>query len=198
MIHPTAEVSPRARIGEGTKIWRNVQIREGATLGRECIVGQGAYVDFDVHIGHRVKIQNGASIFHGATIEDGVFIGPHAVLTNDRRPRAITPDGALKSDADWQVGHIVVKYGASVGAGAVVLPDVTIGRFALVGAGAVVTRDVPDHGLVMGNPARLRGFVCACARRLAVREQRAEDVVMTCPHCQADYCIPREDWEKQV
>lgn len=182
-VHPTAEISPKARIGAGTRVWHFVQIREGASIGRNCIVGKDAYVDFNVSVGNNVKIQNGALIYHGATLEDGVFIGPQACLTNDRLPRAITPDGRLKATDDWVVGPIMVKYGASVGAGAIVLPNVTIGRFAMVGAGAVVTRDVPDHGLVMGNPARLAGYVCSCGRKLQRREQ--------------DWYCPACDWSFQ-
>jgi UDP-2-acetamido-3-amino-2,3-dideoxy-glucuronate N-acetyltransferase len=165
-IHPTAEVSPLAMIGEGTRIWHQAQIRERARIGRSCIIGKGVYIDFDVTIGDRVKIQNGVSIYHGANIEDGVFIGPHACLTNDKLPRAITPEGELKSDADWEVGKTLVQYGASIGAGAIILPGVTVGRFALVGAGAVVTRDVAAQALVVGNPARQLGFVCMCGQRL--------------------------------
>jgi UDP-2-acetamido-3-amino-2,3-dideoxy-glucuronate N-acetyltransferase len=165
-IHPTAEVSPLATVGEGTRIWHQAQVRERARIGRSCIIGKGVYIDSDVVVGDRVKIQNGVSIYHGVTIEDGVFIGPHACLANDKLPRAITPDGELKRDADWQVGRILVQYGASIGAGAIILPGVTVGRFAMVGAGAVVTRDVAAHALVVGNPARRVGSVCACGHRL--------------------------------
>jgi acetyltransferase-like isoleucine patch superfamily enzyme len=171
IIHSTAEVSDRAKIGEGTRIWHFVQIREGAEIGRDCIIGKDVYVDFDVRIGDKVKIQNGALIYHGAVLEDGVFVGPQACLTNDRYPRSINSDGSLKGNEDWVVGRILVRYGASLGAGSVVLPDVTIGRFALVGAGAVVTRSVPDHGLVLGNPARLAGYVCHCGRTLERQEK---------------------------
>jgi acetyltransferase-like isoleucine patch superfamily enzyme len=165
-IHPTAEVSPKAQIGSGTRIWHFVQIREGVVIGQNCIIGKDVYVDFDVKIGNNVKIQNSALIYHGALLEDGVFIGPQACLTNDRMPRAITSDGRLKGADDWVVGPILVKYGASIGAGALILPDVTIGRFSLIGAGAVVTRNVPDHGLVVGTPARLVGYVCHCGRKM--------------------------------
>ena len=169
IIHPTAEVSPKAEIGPGTRIWHFVQIREGVIIGKNCIIGKDVYIDFDVKIGDNVKIQNCALIYHGATIEDGVFIGPQACLTNDRTPRAITPDGQLKGAEDWVVGPILVKYGSSLGAGSVILPDVTIGRFSLVGAGAVVTKNVPDHGLVIGNPARRVGYACRCGRKMENR-----------------------------
>jgi UDP-2-acetamido-3-amino-2,3-dideoxy-glucuronate N-acetyltransferase len=166
-IHPSADVSPEAIIGPGTRIWHQAQVRERATLGANCIVGKGAYVDFDVAIGDNVKIQNGVYVYHGATVQEGVFLGPGVILTNDKLPRAINPDGSLKSDADWEVSPTLIKRGASIGAGAVVLPGVSVGEFALVGSGAVVTRDVPDHGLVYGNPARLHGYVCLCGRHLS-------------------------------
>jgi UDP-2-acetamido-3-amino-2,3-dideoxy-glucuronate N-acetyltransferase len=169
-IHPTAEVSTQAQLGAGTRIWHHAQVREGVRMGSQCIVGKGTYIDFDVHIGDNVKIQNYSLLYHGATVEDGVFIGPRVCLTNDKMPRAITPDGALKGTDDWEVGPIVVRYGASLGAGSLVLPGVTIGRFAMVGAGAVVTRDVPDFGLVVGQPARLVGYVCRCGQRLTQTE----------------------------
>jgi UDP-2-acetamido-3-amino-2,3-dideoxy-glucuronate N-acetyltransferase len=190
MIHPTAEVSPHAQIGPGTRIWHQAQVRERARIGANCIVGKGAYIDFDVRIGDNVKIQNGVFVYHGVTLEDGVFVGPRVCFTNDMFPRAITPDGAPKTDADWEVGTILVRYGASLGAGAIILPDVVIGRFALVGAGAVVTRDVPDHGLVLGNPARLVGYVCACARRMYERERRGALSLLECPACEAYYELP--------
>jgi len=208
MIHETAEVHPTAQIGPGTRIWHQAQVREEARLGRECIISKGVYIDYGVVIGDRVKIQNGAMIYHGVTIEDGVFIGPQACLTNDKLPRAINPDGTLKRDADWEVGRIRVCYGASIGAGAIVLPDVTIGRFALVGAGTLVTQDVPDHGLVIGVPARLVGYVCPCGGRLGAEGQRSrgareqgsggagERVVLWCQRCGTEVEVRRADWER--
>lgn len=166
LFHSTAEVSPNARVGEGTRVWHQAQVREGVVIGQNCIVGKGVYIDFDVRIGNNVKIQNGALLYHGLTVEDGVFIGPQACMTNDVYPRAITPEGELKSVDDWIVGSTVICYGASIGAGALILPNVTIGRFALVAAGAVVTHSVPDHGLVMGVPARLVGYACRCGQRM--------------------------------
>ncbi len=169
MIHPTAEVDPRAQISANAKIWHYCQIRQDARIGNECILGKGVYVDFGVQIGNQCKLQNGVKVYHGATLEDGVFMGPQSCILNDKNPRAITPDGALKSDADWEVGLVLIRRGASIGAGALILPNVTVGEFALVGSGAVVTRNVPNRGLVVGNPARLIGYVCDCGRRLTER-----------------------------
>jgi acetyltransferase-like isoleucine patch superfamily enzyme len=166
IVHSTAEVSHHAQLGSGTRVWHLVQIREGVSIGQNCIIGKDVYIDFDVQIGDNVKIQNSALVYHGVTIEDGVFIGPQVCLTNDLYPRAITLDGSLKGNDDWEVGPILIKYGASLGAGSLILPNVTVGRFALVGAGAVVCRDVPDHGLVVGNPAHLIGYVCHCGRKM--------------------------------
>lgn len=186
-IHPSADVSPRAQIGSGTRVWNLVQIREDAVIGQNCIIGKDAYVDFSVHIGDNVKIQNGSLVYHGVTLEDGVFVGPQVCLTNDKNPRSITPDGQLKGNDDWVVGPILVKYGASLGACSVILPNVTIGRFALVAAGAVVTHDVPDYGLVIGNPARLVGYVCGCGRKMD-----RQDSAYHCPRCGWRY-TPQEE-----
>jgi UDP-3-O-[3-hydroxymyristoyl] glucosamine N-acyltransferase len=182
-VHPTADVSSQAVIGPGTRVWHQAQVREGVHLGAKCIVGKGAYIDFDVTIGDNVKIQNGACVYHGATVEEGVFLGPGVILTNDKSPRAINPDGSLKTDADWEVSPVRIRRGASIGAGAVVLPGVTVGEFAMVGAGALVTRDVPHHGLVYGAPARLHGYVCRCGRPLT----QQEDQQWKCEECNESY-----------
>lgn len=173
-VHPSADVSADAKVGEGTKIWHQAQVREGAVIGRGCVIGKGAYVDTDVRVGDFCKLQNGVFVFHGFNLEDGVFLGPGAMLLNDKHPRAINPDGTPKSDADWEVSAGVVRHGAAVGGGAVVLPGVTVGRMALVGSGAVVTRDVPERGIVTGNPARIRGFACDCGRPLRKLAQAYE------------------------
>jgi len=166
-VHPTAEISPEAHVGAGTRVWRQAQIREHAHIGNTCNIGKGVYIDAHVRIGSCVKIQNHVSIFEGVTLEDGVFVGPHVCFTNDLLPRAITPDGQLKGADDWKITPTLVKYGASIDAGSVVLCGVTVGQFALIGAGSVVTRDVPPHTLVFGNPARQHGYVCRCAHRLS-------------------------------
>jgi UDP-2-acetamido-3-amino-2,3-dideoxy-glucuronate N-acetyltransferase len=166
MIHATAEVSDQSDIGEGTMIWMNVQVREGASIGEECVLAKGVYVDTGVSVGRRCKLENYASVFHPAVLEDGVFLGPGVVVTNDRVPRAVNPDGTRKAAEDWTPRAVRVCTGAAVGAGSVLLPGVTVGPWALVGAGSVVIADVPAHALVVGNPARLVGYVCACGARL--------------------------------
>ncbi len=195
-IHPTAEVSDRAEIGVGSSIWHQAQVREGARIGRNCIIGKGVYVDAGVVLGDNVKVQNYVSIYHGVTIEDGVFCGPHCVFTNDKHPRAINPDGTLKAADDWELGETRVKTGASIGANAVVVCGIIVGEWAMVGSGAVVTRDVPDYGLVWGNPARLHGFVCPCSARLERVGVGKGVVHARCPQCATNIDIPTTDWRK--
>lgn len=165
-IHPTAEVSPAAEVGPGTSIWNHTQVREHARIGAGCVLGKNVYVDAEVVIGDSCKIQNNVSLYRGVTVEDGVFIGPHVCFTNDLLPRAVTPEGALKADADWQVRPTLVRSGASLGANSTLLPGITVGRWATVGAGSVVTHDVGDYELVVGNPARRVGSVCPCGQPL--------------------------------
>jgi UDP-2-acetamido-3-amino-2,3-dideoxy-glucuronate N-acetyltransferase len=190
-IHPTADVSPSAEIGPGTSIWNQAQVRERARIGAGCVIGKNVYVDFDVVIGANVKIQNNVSVYHGVTVEDGVFIGPHVCFTNDRLPRAINPDGTLKSDGDWEVTPILVRRGSAIGANSTVLPGVTIGRWAMVGAGSVVTHDVADHTLVVGNPARRLASVCSCGETLRDRPDGAA-FRGDCPRCGRPF-PPSED-----
>ncbi len=166
-IHPTAELSPDAVIGEGTRIWHYVQIREGSRIGRDCVLGKGVYIDKNVVVGERCKIQNRATLYDGVTVGNEVFIGPHVCFTNDPFPRAVS--------ADWEIVQTKVEDGASIGANATIVCGVTIGRFAMIGAGTVVTRDVPPHALVVGNPARVVGYVCVCGHQL--------DKEGGCEHC---------------
>lgn len=158
-IAPSADVSERAILGEGTKIWHLAQVREDARLGVNCIVGRGAYVGTGVEIGDNTKIQNYALVYEPAKLGNGVFIGPAVVLTNDTYPRSVSPDGALKSAHDWTPVGVTIEDGASIGARAVCIAPLTIGRWATVAAGAVVTKDVPAFALMAGVPARRLGWV---------------------------------------
>lgn len=195
-VHASADLEADVTVGAGTSIWHRAQVRRGARIGSECVIGRDAFIDEDVTIGDRVKIQNAALVYHGVSVEDGVFIGPNAILTNDRYPRAITATGELARADDWTVSPITLRHGCSIGAGAVVVAGVDVGRFATVGAGAVVTRTVADHALVAGNPARRIGWVCACGARLldstdtpapAAPERYAQDPELHCPTCGRRY-----------
>ncbi|WP_426594475.1 acyltransferase [Cellulomonas sp. McL0617] len=176
-VAPTADVDPRATVGAGTRIWHLAQVREGAVVGKECIVGRGAYIGPGVVVGDRCKIQNHALVYEPAVLEDGVFVGPAVVFTNDYYPRAVTPDGGLKSADDWHAVGVTVRTGASIGARAVCVAPVTIGRWALVAAGSVVTKDVPDFALVAGVPARRIRWV---GRAGAPLEEQGDET-WTCP-----------------
>jgi len=190
-IHPTAVVEEGAIIGDGTRVWHFAHIRSGARIGRNCNIGKDVYIDVGVEMGDNVKIQNSVSIYRGVRIEDDAFIGPHAVFTNDLYPRSF--------NRDWKIVPTLVKKGASIGANATIVCGVTIGEYAMVGAGSVVTRDVPPHGLVYGNPARLRGFVCFCGRRLEeVVEMSENEVSFRCSHCGRIVKIPRAHYERYL
>lgn len=165
-IKATAQVADNAVLGDGTIVWELAQIREAAELGEGCIVGRGAYVGIGVRIGRNVKLQNYALVYEPATIGDGVFVGPAVVLTNDLNPRSVDPAGNRKSGHDWDAVGVAVESGASLGARSVCVAPVRIGRWAMVAAGAVVTKDVPDHALVAGVPARQLGWVGRAGVRL--------------------------------
>lgn len=186
-IHPTAVVEKTATIGEGTKVWHFVHIRENAKIGRECVLGHSVYVGKGVKIGNHVKLENRATIYQGVKIEDNVFVGPHVTFTNDPYPRS--------SSTDWKIVPTLVKKGASIGAGAVVICGVTIGEHAMIGAGSIVTKDIPPYALAYGNPAKIKGFVCKCGRQLTKEKERPRDILMKCPICDEKYEIPREDYE---
>jgi acetyltransferase-like isoleucine patch superfamily enzyme len=150
-VHPSADVEDGAKVGEGSKIWHIAHVRSSARIGAGCVIGRNVYVDANVIVGDLVKIQNNVSVFQGVTIEDEVFVGPCAVFTNDLRPRAQNPD--------WKITPTLVRRGASIGANATIVCGVEIGPYAMVAAGSVVTRDVLPYQLVVGNPARPRGWV---------------------------------------
>lgn len=158
-IVDSADVSSEATLGEGSSIWHLAQVREGVRMGRNCIVGRGAYIGTGVVMGDNCKVQNYALVYEPARLGDGVFIGPAVVLTNDTYPRAINPDGSLKSAHDWEPVGVTIESGASIGARATCVAPVTIGAWATVAAGAVVVKDVPAYALVAGVPAKRIGWV---------------------------------------
>ena len=153
-IVPSADVSPEATIGEGSSVWHLAQVREQAVLGTDCVIGRGAYIGTGVRLGNACKVQNYALVYEPAVLGDGVFVGPAAVFTNDHYPRAVNPDLTLKSAHDWEPVGVTCLEGASIGARAVCVAPVTIGRWAMMTAGSVVVADVPDFALVAGVPAR--------------------------------------------
>jgi UDP-2-acetamido-3-amino-2,3-dideoxy-glucuronate N-acetyltransferase len=158
-VHESSYVDVGAEIGAGTKIWHFCHIMPRTRIGRHGNIGQNVFIASDVVVGDNVKIQNNVSIYTGVLIEDDVFLGPSMVFTN-----VINPRSHVSRKDEYR--PTVVRRGASIGANATIVCGVTLGRFAFVGAGAVVTRDVPDHALVYGNPARIQGWVCHCGIRL--------------------------------
>lgn len=189
--HPTAVVEEGAEIGEGTRIWHFAHVRRGAKVGRNCNVGKDVYIDAGAILGDEVKIQNFVSVYRGVSVGSRAFLGPSATLTNDLYPRSFS--------SSWELVPTVIEEGASVGANATIVCGVRIGRYAMVGAGSVVTRDVPPHGLVYGNPARLRGFVCYCGRKLRrVVRITGSAVIFKCEHCGSEVEVRREDYERLI
>ena len=177
--HETAIIEENTKIGENTKIWHFAHIREKTEIGNDCNLGKGVYVDYGVKIGNKVKIQNSVSVWHGVTIEDEVFVGPNACFTNDMYPRSqIWNDERLKKT--------LIKKGASIGANSTILCDLEIGEYAVVGAGSVVTKSIPNHGIVIGNPAKLIGYACTCGYRL---EDKGN--VMVCSSCKKEIDIKK-------
>lgn len=185
-IHPAA-ICESIRVGTGTNIWANAHVHDGAIIGQDCSICDHVYVEGGARIGDRVVVKNGALLWNGVTIEDDVFIGPGVVFTNDRYPRSRrSPSAAPRyaSEGNWLVPTRIAE-GASLGAGAIILCGITIGKFASVGAGAVVTTDVEPHRIVVGNPARPAGWACSCGHPLPCIEDRMDPV--DCPECGRTY-----------
>jgi UDP-2-acetamido-3-amino-2,3-dideoxy-glucuronate N-acetyltransferase len=173
-IHETAVVDAPARIGAGTKVWHFCHLMGGCRIGERCNLGQNVFVGSAVVLGANVKVQNNVSIYDGVEIEDDVFLGPSMVFTNVSTPRS----GFPRRD---RYERTLVKTGATIGANATVVCGHTIGAYAFVGAGAVVTKDVPDHALVLGNPARQAGWMCCCGARLKE--------TLSCPSCNRSFAL---------
>ena len=191
-IHPTAEVEAGAVVGPRSMVWAQVHLRDGAQVGADCIIGEKTYLAGDVVVAGLCKINAMAYLCAGVTLERGVMVAAGVIFTNDRYPRATTPDLAalLPSEVGDDTLATTVREGATIGAGSVVGCGLTIGRFALAGMGSVITRTVPDHHLVVGNPARSIAAVCRCGevvRRFAPGARTDGDA--TCPACNRRYTI---------
>lgn len=182
VAHETAVIEDGARIGAGTKIWHHAHVRAGAVIGADCSLGKNVFVDGGAVIGNRVRVQNNVSVYSGITLEDDVLLGPSAVLTNDRFPRA--------HGFEWAITPTLVSRGATVGAGATIVCGVTLGAWSMIGAGAVVTHDVAPNELVVGNPARHLGWVCWCGAVVARTVEPPAGLV--CDRCGVAFGETRE------
>lgn len=174
--HETACIDDGAEIGAGTKIWHFSHIMPNSKIGRNCNFGQNVVISPQCRIGDNVKIQNNVSVYTGVIIEDDVFCGPSMVFTN-----VINPRSHIERKAEYK--ETLIRKGATIGANATVICGHTLGRFCFIGAGTVVTRDVPDYGLVVGNPGRLRGYMCYCGHKLQI--DNSKDSVV---HCECQSC----------
>ena len=178
--HETACIDDGTTIGAGTKIWHFSHIMPDSTIGERCNIGQNVVVSPGCHIGNNVKIQNNVSIYTGVILEDDVFCGPSMVFTN-----VINPRSHVERKSEYQ--QTLVKVGASIGANATVVCGYTLGAYCFIGAGAVVTRDVPDFALIVGNPGRLRGFVCYCGEKLPLDTDAHSSAECVCSACGKQY-----------
>jgi acetyltransferase-like isoleucine patch superfamily enzyme len=192
-VHPTAIIEENVSLGEGTSVWDSVHIRHDSSLGEQCIVGEKTYIAYGVQIGNRVKINAMVYICNAVTIEDGVMISAGTIFTNDRFPRATTPD--LKqlrpSEPDEHTLPTLVREGATIGAGCTIGNDLTIGRFAMIGMGSLVTKSIPDFHLALGHPARSVGAVCRCGQLMRRFDPEVDPATykVSCPACNLTYQV---------
>ena len=180
-IHVTAEISKSAKIGDGSKIWHHSQIREDSIIGKNCVIGKGVYIDQNVVVGNNVKIQNYVSVYNGVTIEDDVLLAPNCTFTNDLYPRSL--------NEDWKVTPTLIKKGASIGANSTILCGITIGPYSMVGIGSTVTNDTLPHSLMVGNPARLKNFICRCGHGLKQTRYDTFKIGFKCTQCDRKLAI---------
>jgi acetyltransferase-like isoleucine patch superfamily enzyme len=176
-------------IARGTKIWENSKIRENSVIGSNCNLGRNVYVGPGVRIGDQVKIQNNALIYEPAVIEDSVFIGPGVIFTNDLYPRSVNEDGSTKNESDWIKQAVLVRLGASIGAGAICVAPVKIGQWSMIAAGSVVVNDVPNFALVAGIPAKQIGWVGKSGERLI----KEDEEIYICPKTGTKYKLENSD-----
>ena len=180
LIHKTAEVQKGAKIGEGTKIWHNSQILRGAEIGKNCKIGHNCFISGKAKIGNNVKLESNIDVWDLVTLEDWTFVGPSAVFTNDKNPRAKYPKKKFPQYGKWL--PTLAKEGTTIGANATILCDLTIGKWAFIGAGAVVTEDVPDYAIAVGVPAKIIGWVCECGNKLKFEKGKS-----ICKICKRKY-----------
>lgn len=183
-VHETSIVGRQADIGKNTVIWQFCNIMDGAEIGENCSIGQGVFIESGVKIGNRVKIKNNIALYKGLICEDDVFLGPNCVFTNVINPRSF-----IEKKNEFR--ETVIKRGATIGANATVLCGNTINAYAMVGAGSVVTRDVPAYALIVGNPARVKGYVCQCGEKLC----KDESIGYQCCKCQKKYILHNNNLE---
>jgi len=179
-LHPTALCESEC-VGRGTRVWAFAHVMADAEVGRDCNICGHVFIESGAQVGSRVTIKNNVSIWNGVTLEDDVFVGPGVIFTNDkypRSPRSAAAIGRYEHVENW-LAMTIVRKGATLGAGAIVLPGITVGRYAMIAAGAVITHDVPDFAMMVGNPAQMRGWACMCGRPMG--DARA------CCHCRRKY-----------
>ena len=176
-VHESSYIDEKVVIGEGTKIWHFSHVSKNAEIGEKCNFGQNVFIGSGVKIGNYVKIQNNVSVYEGVILEDYVFCGPSMVFTNVRTPRCEYPRNTANDYADT-----IIKKGASIGANATIVCGITLGKNAFVGAGAVVTKDVPDYAMVYGNPAQIKGYMCACGDKIVDKDGKD----LKCERCKID------------
>ena len=174
-VHESSYVDDNVKIGDGTKIWHFSHVMSNSEMGEKCNIGQNVVISPGVKLGNGVKIQNNVSVYTGVICEDDVFLGPSCVFTNVINPRSF-----IERKAEYR--ETIIGKGASIGANVTIVCGHNIGKFALIGAGAVVTKNIPDYALVMGNPARIKGYVCKCGEKLSFENDKE-----TCTVCGLNY-----------
>ena len=179
-VHESSYIGTKAVIGEGTKIWQFCNILNDSEIGKNCLIGQNVFIENGVKIGNNVKIKNNISLYSGVECEDDVFLGPSCVFTNVLNPRSFI-------ERKHEFRKTLIKRGATIGANVTIVCGNTVGEYALIGAGSVITKDVPAYALMIGNPAKLKGYVCQCGEKL-----QKEENIFSCKRCGEKYMFNEE------